>query len=31
MGIYGVNFSYNTQSLVAGCGNGAIQVINLDY
>ena len=27
MGIYGVNFSYNTQCLVAGCGNGAIQVI----
>ena len=27
MGIYGVNFSYNAQCLVAGCGNGAIQVI----
>ncbi|CAH3014981.1 unnamed protein product [Porites evermanni] len=30
MGIYGVNFSYNTQCLVAGCGNGAIQVYACD-
>ncbi|CAH3117061.1 unnamed protein product [Porites lobata] len=30
MGIYGVNFSYNAQCLVAGCGNGAIQVYACD-
>lgn len=29
-GIYGVNFSYNAQCLVAGCGNGAIQVYACD-
>ena len=26
MGVYSVNFSCNQQYLVAGCGNGAIQV-----
>ncbi|XP_078357929.1 uncharacterized protein LOC144642747 [Oculina patagonica] len=26
MGVYSVNFSYNQQYLVSGCGNGAIQV-----
>ena len=26
MGVYSVNFSYNQQYLVVGCGNGAIQV-----
>lgn len=26
MGVYSVNFSFNQQYLVAGCGNGAIQV-----
>ena len=26
MGVYSLNFSFNQQYLVAGCGNGAIQV-----
>jgi len=26
MGVYSVNFSFNQQYLIAGCGNGAIQV-----
>lgn len=30
MGIYSVNFSYNAQYLVAGCGNGSIQVYACD-
>ena len=29
MGVYSVNFSPKQQYLVAGCGNGAIQVNNL--
>ena len=26
MGVYSLNFSFSQQYLVAGCGNGAIQV-----
>ena len=29
MGVYSLNFSFNQQYLVAGCGNGAIQVISV--